>query len=164
MDPDLGFVPFGIGGFEVYNPVVWFERGVLKELAYDRRYAIRELGLNRGLLTNGAFRMTGGTISIDEMIQTTSRGLLVTRFSGVEVIDGKSVLCTGYTRDGLWLVENGKISKAVKNFRFTESPLFVFNQVEQLGVPQRVLHPAAPVVVPPAKVRDFSFTALSDSV
>jgi predicted Zn-dependent protease len=73
-------------------------------------------------------------------------------------------LMTGYTRDGLWLVENGKISKPVKNFRFTESPLFVFNRVDQLGVPQRVFHPDAPVVVPPVKVRDFSFTALADAV
>jgi predicted Zn-dependent protease len=89
---------------------------------------------------------------------------LVTRFSGVELIEYKSVLCSGYTRDGLWLVENGKISKAVKNFRFTESPLFVFNQVEQLGVPQRIFHPSAPIVVPPAKVRDFSFTSLADAV
>jgi predicted Zn-dependent protease len=98
------------------------------------------------------------------MIQTTKRGLLVTRFSGVQAIDDKSVLYTGYTRDGLWLVENGKISKPVKNFRFTESPLFAFNQVEQLGVPQRVFHPEAPIVVPPAKVRDFSFTSLADAV
>jgi predicted Zn-dependent protease len=98
------------------------------------------------------------------MIQTTKRGLLVTRFSGVQQLDARSVLCAGYTRDGLWLIENGKISKAVKNFRFTESPLFVFNQVEQLGVPQRIFHPEAPIVVPPAKVRDFSFTSLADAV
>jgi predicted Zn-dependent protease len=72
----------------------------------------------------------------------------------------------------LWLIENGKISKAIKNFAFTESPLFALNNVEQIGVPQRVFHPArsavfarpAPVIVPPLKVRDFSFTALSTAV
>jgi predicted Zn-dependent protease len=163
MDPDLGYAPFSFDG-DVYNPVVWFDKGVLKELAYTRPYAVRRLRLNSGLPNSGAFRMTGGTTTIDEMIATTKRGLLVTRLWDVHLLDIKSMLMTGYTRDGLWLVENGKISKPVKNFRFTESPLFVFNRVDQLGVPQRVFHPDAPVVVPPVKVRDFSFTALADAV
>lgn len=169
-NPDLGFVPFDRDG-EVYEPATWFERGVLQNLSYDRRYGVRELGVNSGMNNSGAFHMTGGMTSIGEMIETTKRGLLVTRFWGVETVDDKSMLCTGYTRDGLWLIENGHITKAVKNFRFTESPLFVFNQVEQLGVPQRILHASrpykpmtAPVVVPPVKVRDFSFTSLADAV
>jgi len=77
------------------------------------------------------FHMSGGPTSLAEMIQTTQRGLYVTRFSALEMLDSKSLLCSGYTRDGLWLVENGQITKPVKNFRFTESPMFVFNQVEQ---------------------------------
>jgi predicted Zn-dependent protease len=171
-DPDLGIPPFDILG-NVYHPVTWFENGVLKNLAYDRPYAMKKLRLNSSLENSGAFHMTGGTTSIDEMIQTTKRGLLVTRFSGVDVVDAASMLCAGYTRDGLWLIENGKISKPVKNFRFTESPLFVLNQVEQLGVPQRVFHVRhdpyrrgndMPAFVPPVKVRDFSFTSLADAV
>jgi predicted Zn-dependent protease len=108
--------------------------------------------------------MSGGTTTIDEMIQTTKRGIMVTRLSNIRLVDPNSLLYTGYTRDGLWLVENGKISKPIKNFRFTESPMFVFNQVEQLGPPVRVFHPGAPVIVPPVKVRDFSFTALADAI
>jgi hypothetical protein len=164
MDPELGVVPFDAYG-DVINPVVWVEKGVLQQLAYDRSsYGVPKLRVNRGLPPSGAFRMSGGTTTIEEMIATTKRGLLVTRFSNMDMINDKSCLVSGYTRDGLWLVENGKISKAVKNFRFTESPLFVFNQVEQLGVPQRIFHPEAPIVVPPAKVRDFSFTSLADAV
>jgi predicted Zn-dependent protease len=98
------------------------------------------------------------------MIAGTTRGLLVTRLNNVNIIDFSSMLLGGNTRDGLWLIERGKISKAVKNFRFTESPLFVFNNVEQLGVPQRVFRPGAPAVCPPIKVRDFSFTGLMDAV
>ena len=86
-------------------------------------------------------------------------------------LDVRSQLYRGYTRDGLWLIENGKISKPVKNMAVTESVLFALNNVEQLGVPQRVFHPASgwrsapqPVVVPPLKIRDFSFTALADAV
>jgi predicted Zn-dependent protease len=108
--------------------------------------------------------VSGGTTTIDEMIATTKRGLLVTRFSDLQAVDDASLLYSGYTRDGLWLIENGTISKSAKNFRFTESPLFVFNQVEQLGEPVRVFRPRAPAIVPPVKVRDFSFTSLADAV
>jgi predicted Zn-dependent protease len=68
------------------------------------------------------------------------------------------------TRDGLWLIENGKISHPVGNLRFTESPLFVFNQVDQLGAPMPVFAPGVPAIVPPVKVRDFSFTSLVDAI
>jgi predicted Zn-dependent protease len=163
MDPDLGFPPFSLFG-AVYHPVTWIDRGVLKELAYPREYGIKQLGKNSGLPNSRAFRMSGGTATIEDMIASTKRGLWVTRFSGVSVIDEASLLCTGYTRDGLWLIENGKVTKAVKNFRFTESPMFVLNNVEALGVPQRVFHPGSPVVVPPIKVRDFSFTSLSEAI
>jgi predicted Zn-dependent protease len=116
--------------------------------------------------------MSGGDTSIEEMIRTTKRGLLVTRFSNRRVLDPTSLLSSGLTRDGLWLIENGKISKSVKNFRFTESPLFVLNSIEQLGVPVPVFRPVrnphdaglAPAIVPPLKVRDFSFTSMIDAV
>jgi predicted Zn-dependent protease len=98
------------------------------------------------------------------MIATTKRGLIVTRFWGTSMVDPFSILLTGVTRDGLWLIENGKISKAVKNLRFTESPLFAFNQVDQLGPPVPIFSPRLPAVVPAVKVRDFSFTALVDAI
>jgi predicted Zn-dependent protease len=163
LDPDLGAPPFDRDG-HVYNPVTWIEQGVLQHLAYARPRGVTDFHLNHGIPTNRAYRMSGGPTSLAEMIQTTARGLYVTRFSTLEVLNGRTLLSCGYTRDGLWLVENGKITKPVKNFRFTESPMFVFNQVEQLGPPQRVFRPKAPTVVPPVKVRDFSFTSLTDAV
>jgi predicted Zn-dependent protease len=184
-DPELGFAPFSILApnsgdqfvTDVYHPVTWFERGVLVNLAYPRFSSIAStsaLGRDQdlGLPNSGAFRMSGGTTTIEEMIETTKRGLLVTRFDAIINLDYTSQLYRGYTRDGTWLIENGKISKPVKNLAFTESPLFALNRVEQLGVPQRVFHPnewflwtiAQPAVVPPLKVADFSFTALSDAV
>jgi predicted Zn-dependent protease len=163
MDPDLGFPPLA------YKPVSWIQDGVLKELSYDREYAVKRLGVDTGgYPTGGAYKITarGASTSIEEMVATTTRGVLVTRFWDVGLIEFRSMLMSGYTRDGLWLIEQGKISKPIWNFRFTESPLFVLNNVEQIGTPQRVFHPVpeSPAVVPALKVRDFSFTSLSDAV
>ena len=193
LDPELGFPPFGKVhddqyDIEVYHPAVWIERGILRNLPYDRGhtqsridtntgYAIRELGQNTGLPASGAFRISadGPGTSVDEMIASTKRGLLVTRFSNVVVVQPSTLLCLGFTRDGVWLIENGKISKPVRNMRFVEGVLFALNNVEQIGVPQRCFHPGrggqedwffnpAPVIAPALKVRDFSFTALSNAI
>ncbi len=152
MDPEAGYLPFdGIDGFPLH-PQTWIEHGVLKQLAtYDRR-------------TSGSIRMSGGETSMEEMIGTTRRGLLVTRFNGFDTFDQKSLLSSGNTRDGLWLIENGRIKQSIKNFRFNESPMFVFNNLEQLGRPVRVFSPRSAMIVPPAKVRDFNFTSLVDAV
>jgi predicted Zn-dependent protease len=163
MDPDCGFVPFDWNG-EPYQKVNWFENGILKELAYGRRYGLTQLGKDAALPNSRAFRISGGKTTVEEMIASTERGILVTRFNAISIIDFNSMLLGGNTRDGLWLVERGKITKAIKNFRITESPLFVFNNIVQLGIPQRVFRPGAPAVVPALKVNDFSFTGMMDAV
>lgn len=165
-DPHLGILPDA--GMQ---PVIWIDHGVLMNLGYDRGYALAELNQNAALRGATGYRMSGGDTTIDEMIRTTKRGFLVTRFWDVQhvLLDG-SLLLTGLTRDGVWLVENGKITKAIKNFRFTESPLFVLNSVEQLGPPERVFRPTdtwgdlTPAIVPPLKARDFSFTSLVEAI
>jgi predicted Zn-dependent protease len=167
LDPDCGTVPFVVDGWSVGEPIpktTWITNGVLTDLAYDRRYALNQLGRALPNPTPAAYRMSGGTATVDEMIASTKRGVLVTRLSRMRVIDSATLTVTGVTRDGLWLVEDGKVTYAIKNFRFNESPLFVFNAIEQLGVPVRVFSPDAPAVVPPVKVRDFNFTALADAV
>jgi predicted Zn-dependent protease len=162
-DPLLGVCPFTPQG-EPYRQVNWVERGVLQSLAYDRHYALAELNEDLGFPDSGSFRMSGGESTIEEMIRTTRRGLLVTRFSDVRTLDDRSALQTGITRGGLWLIENGKISKPVKNLRFVDSPLLLLNSLEQLGRPVPVFRPGSPMVVPPLKARDFSFTRLVDAV
>jgi predicted Zn-dependent protease len=169
-DPALGILPvLGMSS----APINWIDRGVLSALWYDRDYALAALGDPYGVRGPTGYRMSGGTSTTDEMIQNTKRGLLVTRFSNISPLDVTSLLCTGLTRDGLWLIENGKITKPVKNFRFTESPLFALNNLEQLGPPTRVFRPSGldggrgeltPAIVPALKVRDFSFTSLVDAV
>lgn len=170
-DPNLGILPE-----PGMKPVVtWIDRGVLTGLDYWRSYAVAQLGLDSALRSPAlSYRLSGNgpETSIPEMIATTKRGVLVSRFWEVRELALKSLLASGMTRDGLWLIEDGKITKPVKNFRFTESPLFALNQLEQFGKPERVFRPVrspdvpglTPAVVPALKVRDFSFTSMADAV
>ena len=167
-DPALGIVA---GRTEFPGPVTWVEKGVLTKLGHYLKTDVQQLDSRYQLRGGIGYRMSGGPTSIEEMIRTTRRGLLVTRFSNTRRLDAASLLSTGLTRDGLWLVENGKITKAVKNFRFTESPLFVLNSIEQLGSPAPVFRPTrqeggrlTPAIVPPIKARDFSFTSTIDAI
>jgi predicted Zn-dependent protease len=161
-DPEAPFVPFGFDTLP-YRPVKWIENGVLKELAYGRPYALSSLNKPDPLNNSGSFRMTGGSTSVEEMIAGTARGILITRFTNVRVIAADSLFCGGTTSDGIWLIEHGKITRPLKNFRFRESPLFAFNNVMSLGVPERVLLDM-PGICPPAKIRDFSLTSLADAI
>lgn len=167
-DPALGIVTHPM---ERPGSVTWIDRGVLTELGHYFETAMAQLEGRHALRGGTAYRMSGGETSVEEMIRTTRRGLLVTRLSNIRRLDAESLLSTGLTRDGLWLIENGEITKAVKNFRFTESPLFMLNNIEQLGEPVPVFRPTkhesgqlTPAIVPPLKVRDFSFTSLIDAV
>jgi predicted Zn-dependent protease len=113
--------------------------------------------------------MTGGTSTMDDLIRSTERGLLVTRFWYLRPVDQRTILYTGLTRDGTFLIENGKVTKPVKNMRFNDSPIFMLNNLEAMGAPVRVSaseggEPGQAIAVPPIKVRDFSFTSLSDAV
>jgi predicted Zn-dependent protease len=143
---------------------VFVDKGVLTELYYSRFWAKKQGKQATGAPTS--FIMTGGTTSVDDMIKSTPRGVLVTRLWYLREVDPRTILYTGLTRDGTFLIENGKISKAVKNFRFNDSPLFMLNNLEALGRPVRLAgtEQGGAVVVPPIKVKDFNFTSLSDAV
>ena len=113
--------------------------------------------------------MSGGNSSIEEMIASTQRGILVTRLWYIRSVDPRTILFTGLTRDGTFLVENGRITQAIKNFRWNESPVFMLNNIEAMGTPMRVNSSESGqgggvVIVPPIKARDFNFTSLSDAV
>ena len=162
-DPECGYLPFDWWG-DPFQATTWFRNGVLEALAYDRNYAITQMGEAAPRPNPFAYRMSGGDATVGQMIADTTRGLLVTRLSDVRVIDGPSLLCSGTTRDGLWLIENGQVSHPIRNFRFNESPMFVFNAVDEIGRPQRVFGDRWPAIVPPVKARDFNFTSLADAV
>ncbi len=162
-DPQLLGQPFTDDGLPLGREV-WIQDGVLKQLQYSRFWAQKKsMRPNGGL---GAVKMTGGDSTREQMIASTERGILVTRLWYLRQVDPRTVLYTGLTRDGTYLIENGKITKAVKNLRFNESPLFMLNNIEAIGRSERVAGTEAGgnVVFPTLKVRDFNFTSLSDAV
>jgi predicted Zn-dependent protease len=166
FDADVAGSPFTGEGLPTRRSV-WIENGVVRNLNYDRYWAQKK-GVSP-TASGGSLRMSGGSSSMDEMIASTPRGLLVTRFWYLRPVDQRTILYTGLTRDGTFLIENGKITRAVKNLRFNDSPVFMLNNLDALGTPVRVSAsedggPGQAVMVPPLKVRDFNFTSLSDAV
>ncbi len=166
FDPEVAGAPFTADGLPTQRST-WIENGVVKTLNYDRYWA--QLKGKSPTASGGSLRMSGGASSLEEMIASTQRGLLVTRFWYLRPVDQRTILYTGLTRDGTFLIENGKITRAVKNLRFNDSPVFMLNNLEALGTPVRVSAsedggPGQAIVVPPLKVRDFNFTSLSDAV
>jgi predicted Zn-dependent protease len=162
-DPELLSNTFDGQGLPARRQV-WIDKGVLKKLTYSRFWAQKK-NVEPDAGTN-AVKFTGGTQTREELIASTPRGVLVTRLWYLRQVDPRTVLYTGLTRDGTFLIENGKITKSVKNLRFNESPLFMLNNLESVGRAARVAgtEGGGDVVMPVIKVKDFNFTSLSDAV
>jgi predicted Zn-dependent protease len=138
--------------------VIWIENGVVKNLYYSRYWA--EKKNVKAVPFPANFIMQGSNASLEDLIKDTKRGILVTRLWYIREVDPQTLLYTGLTRDGTFYIENGKIKYPIKNLRFNESPVIMLNNLEALGKPMRMLGN----LVPPIKVRDFTFTSLSDAV
>ncbi|MCZ6508747.1 MAG: metallopeptidase TldD-related protein, partial [Acidobacteria bacterium] len=104
--------------------------------------------------------MEGGDASLDDLIAGTKRGVLVTRMWYIRTVDPQTLLYTGLTRDGTFFIEDGKIAFPIKNMRFNESPVIMLTNIEELGRPERINGN----LIPPMKIRDFTFSSLSDAV
>jgi predicted Zn-dependent protease len=157
-DPAVLSQPFD-GEGQPLGRQVWIENGVLKNLVYSRSWAQR-----KGVTPTGSpasLMLTGGTQSLDEIIASTERAVLITRFWYIRPVNQRTMLFTGLTRDGTFLVENGKIVRSLRNMRFNESPLFMLDKLEAIGRPVRL---GGDVLMPPIRVKDFAFTSLSDAV
>jgi predicted Zn-dependent protease len=143
-------------------PIV--ENGKVMNLDYSRYWAQKQG--KRAMGTPGNLLMSGGTKSTAELIAGTQRGILVTRTWYIRMVDPQTVLLTGLTRDGTFYIENGQIRYPVKNFRFNESPVIMLNNIDELGKPVRVAGDESDfvMVLPPMRLRDFTFTSLSDAV
>ena len=143
------------------------KNGVVSNLFYDRYWASQK-NVSPVPFPGNAI-MEGGSASLEDMIKNTKRGVLVTRFWYIRPVDPQTQLYTGLTRDSTFFIENGKIKHPIKNFRFNESPVIMLNNLETLGKQVRVSVDGGPggganFLIPYMKIRDFTFTSLSDAV
>lgn len=161
--PDAPVLPWDGEGMPRERMAI-IDNGRIANLNYSRYWAQKQ-----GKTANarpGNLLMGGGSKSIAELVRGTEKGILVTRTWYIRMVDPQTVLLTGLTRDGTFYIENGQIKYPVKNFRFNESPVIMLNNIDELGKPVRVAGDESSFVmmIPPMKLRDFTFTSLSDAV
>ena len=148
-----------------HAPTSWVEGGVVRNLHCDRYWAREH---SRPLVPRPPNTLLqGGETSLKELIAGTERGLLVTNLWYVRSVDPKTMLYTGLTRDGLFWIEDGRVTHPVNNFRWNESPVRVLQNVEALSRPERIggrNGRALQARVPGLAVSSFRFTSVSDAV
>ncbi len=141
----------------------WIQNGVVKSLAYDRYWAMKS-----GKEPSGGFShliLDGTPATLADLIKATDRGLLVTRFWYIRTVNPQTMQVTGLTRDGLFLIENGEVTKPVVNFRFNESPVRLLQNITRLGTAQRIVgSEGAGMIAPPVQASNFTFSSVSDAV
>ena len=162
-DADVPVEPWDDEGLpRTRMPII--DKGKVAALNYSRYWA-KQQGKPE-TATPGNLIMSGGTKSTADLVRETDKGILVTRTWYIRMVDPQTVLLTGLTRDGTFYIENGEIKYPLKNFRFNESPVIMLNNVEEFGKPIRVSGDESnfAMMIPPMKLRDFTFTSLSDAV
>ena len=163
-------MPFDFEGVPK-KKVVFFENGVAKEIVYDTLTAYKEGKESTGhSLPQPSpyspypmnFVMQGGESSADEMISHVKHGLFVQRFWYTNVMDPRKLVITGMTRDGLFLIEDGKITRPLQNMRFTESIITALNNVSEISKSVKVIYDMAPMTVPYLRINNFTFTGKTE--
>src|SRR5262249_40248591 len=150
--------------------VTLIEHGVARAVVHDRRTARRD-----GVESTGHAApppavdgpqpwdlvLEPGSVTEESLIESTERGVLVTRFWYNRLVDQRRTLVTGMTRDGTFLIENGRVTRGLRNLRFNESVLGVLERAEAIGrnlEPTRFDWTGMSVLAPALKVREFAFT------
>jgi predicted Zn-dependent protease len=167
-NPILRQTPIGPDGLAARS-ITWVEKGVVKNLFYDRFWAKKQGKEPTPTAPQMSLVMEGGTTSVEEMIKTTKRGLLVTFFWYIRAVEPMTLLNTGMTRDGLFLIENGEIVGPAQNFRWNESPAVGFNNITALGpsIPMHIgeaYDNPGTALVPAMRIEDFTMTSISPAV
>ncbi len=146
------------------------KNGVLENLVYNRSWAKQKGKEPTPGPVNTIFESSSARVSLNDMISSTKRGILVSRFWYIRATDARTASSTGLTRDGVWLIEDGKIAYPVKNFRFNQSmtQMLAPGNVEMIGVAERVGGSegggGGGAVLPALKIKAFNFTSQSEAV
>jgi predicted Zn-dependent protease len=162
-DTRVPSLPFTMEGLEV-KPMYWVRSGVIENIALSRFEAAKAKKAPLPFPTN--LKLDGGTKSIEEIISTTQRALYVQGFAPLTVADATNCLLSGSTRDGLFLIEDGKITKAVMNLWMRETPAYILGQILQAGLPA-VCYPRTilfPMLMPPLLVKDVMYVKSSGTI
>jgi predicted Zn-dependent protease len=160
----LGYLSVFDSGLPI-PPATWIDRGVQGPLVSNRRWA-RDHGHEfRPRVDN--LRMRGTSTALDDMIAATKRALLINSFWYVRAADPLTLLLTGSTRDGVYLIEDGEVTAHVNNFRFTNSAVEVFKRTVEVGQSITTLtreYSMNFVSTPPIRVESFHLSSVSEAV
>jgi predicted Zn-dependent protease len=166
-DPNDSIAPepvFGENGLP-QRRTVWIDGGIVRNLVRSRFWA-KKMGWEP-VARPRSFVMAGGSASIDQMIRDTKRGILVTRVWYTNLVDPRSLLLTGLTRDGNFFIENGHIVAPARNLRFNESAIELLSNVAAVGPSERTcvgVDDSSAISVPPLLVKEFTFSSRSSGI
>jgi predicted Zn-dependent protease len=177
--PSLQCAPFSLahessGASSVFDnglplaPTAWISEGVLSSLV-QTRYSAQLTGLPvTPYVDNLIMEGPAGGASLDAMVAGTNRGLLLTCLWYIREVDPQTLLLTGLTRDGVYLVEGGEVAAAVNNFRFNESPVDMLSRLAEVGASVRTLPREwtdyfTRTAMPPLRVDDFNMSSVSEA-
>ncbi|HEY8212125.1 MAG TPA: TldD/PmbA family protein [Myxococcaceae bacterium] len=161
-DPLLPVPPFGMDGMAM-APLTWIDQGTVKALMYSRYWAQKQgktpTGIPRGVL------MAGGTATSEDLLKGVKKGVLITRFWYSTPLDPQTLLTTGLTRDGVFLIEDGAVTRPVNNFRWNESPVQMLKNADALTKETyRVPGDFVTVRVPALRTHEFNLASISDAI
>lgn len=156
-DPQLTSRPFDGEGLPL-APTTWIDKGTLKALTYSRYWAQQHNKPATG--SPSGWILEGGKASRDELIKGVKRGVLITRLWYLRSLDPQTILVTGLTRDGVYLIENGAIARPVNNFRFNDSPIGMLAKCDAM-TPATI---SQWVRVPALRTHEFNLASISEAV
>ena len=178
-DPGLSCIPFVVAhassaessvfdnGLDL-SPTSWIDNGRLNSLIQTRHTAALTGLPVTPAIDNLIFEQAGATATLDDMIRSTERGLLLTCLWYIRAVDPQTLLLTGLTRDGVYLVEGGEVAGAVNNFRFNESPVDLLDRITEVGATRRCLGREwndyfTRTAMPPVRIADFNMSTVSQA-
>jgi predicted Zn-dependent protease len=151
------------------EPVEWISGGVLSNLIKSRSWAKQTDARPTMFVDNLLVESPNSAGTLEDLVAGTERGLLLTCLWYIRTVDPQTMLLTGLTRDGVYLIENGEVSTAVNNFRFNESPVGMLSRITAVGTPERTLPRELSdyfnrTSMPPLRVHDFNMSTVSKGV
>lgn len=144
------------------QPTTWIDKGKVNAFSCSRFWAAKQNKAPTG--SPSVWHLHGGAASPDDLLRGVEKGVLITRFWYLRWVDRQSMLVTGLTRDGVFLVEKGAVVAPVNNFRFNESPATMLKNADALGPSVRTASAGAAFRAPPLRTHEFNLASISEAV